>query len=271
MRSNQSAASWLHSRTMLHAHDLHRRARAAGIHLVISAAVAALAAALVFGVWYPGIYRVLAGGRDLFWLIVLVDVVLGPCLTFAVFNLKKGWSHLKLDLAIIGGIQLAALIYGMTTVYGARPVAMVFEVDRFRVVTVAQVYMPELPKAKPEYQRLPLSGPWLLGTRAPRAGAESNEAIFMAVETGIERAQRPLLWQPYAASVPDVLARARPLPLLFGARPDVTADVRGALQALKVDENSAKFLPLIGRGGDWVVVIDGKGQPVHYVQADGFF
>ena len=40
---------------MLERLDLRRRARAAGLHLLISAAVAALAAALVFGLWYPGL------------------------------------------------------------------------------------------------------------------------------------------------------------------------------------------------------------------------
>lgn len=230
-----------------------------------------MAAGLVFGLWYPGIYRMLAGGRDLFWLIVSVDVALGPLLTFAVFNLKKGWPHLRRDLGVIGLLQLAALIYGMSTVYGARPVAMVFEVDRFKVITAAQVYLPELSKAKSEYQRLPLSGPWLLGTRAPNPGAERNDVLFMSVESGIDRAQRPLFWQPYPDSVSDVLARARPLAQLLNARPDVAADVLGELRALKVDENTTKFLPLIGRGGDWVVVIDSHGQPVHYVQTDGFF
>jgi hypothetical protein len=30
-------------------------------------------------------------------------------------------------------------------------------------------------------------------------------------------------------------------------------------------------LPLIGRSGDWVVILDSAGQLVHYVQAEGFF
>ena len=256
---------------MLQQLDLPRRARAAGIHLLISAVVAAAAAALVFGVWYPGIYRVLAGGRDLFLLIMAVDVVLGPLLTFAVFNLKKGWPHLRRDLAIIGVIQLAALVYGLYTVYGARPVATVFEVDRFKVVTAAQVHLPELPKAPAAYQRLPLMGPWLLGSRKPQAGAESNDALFMAVESGIDRAQRPLFWQAYSDSIPDVLGRARPLSVLLKQHPKVAAEVQRALLDLKLSEGDAKFLPITGRGGDWVVLIDPKGQLVHYVQVDGFF
>ena len=256
---------------MLQQLDLPRRARAAGIHLLISAFVAALAAALVFGVWYPGIYRVLAGGRDLFLLITAVDVVLGPLLTFAVFNLKKGWPHLRRDLAIIGLIQLAALVYGLYTVYGARPVATVFEVDRFKVVTATQVHLPELPKAPQAYQTLPLTGPWLLGSRNPRGSDESNDALFMALKSGVDRAQRPLFWIPYADSIAEVLARARPVSLLLQKRPEVAADISAALKALNLAEADTKFLPIMGRGGDWVVLINPKGELVHYVKTEGFF
>lgn len=255
---------------MLKTLDLRRRAKAAGIHLLISAAVAAAAAALVFGVWFPGIYRQVAGGRDLFILITSVDVVLGPLLTFAVFNLKKGWPHLRRDLAVIGVIQLAALVYGLVAVYDARPVAMVFEVDRFRVITVAQVEVDELPQARSQYRQLPLTGPWLLGARTPKPGDEANEALFKGLR-GIDRAQRPSFWQPYADSTADALAKARPLATLLAKYPALASDVNEKLQSLKVDASSARFLPLIGRGGDWVVILDGSGRLVHYVQAEGFF
>mgnify|MGYP002144062886 CR=1 FL=1 len=39
--------------------------------------MAALAAGLVFGLWYPGAYRLMSGGRELFLLVTSVDVVLG--------------------------------------------------------------------------------------------------------------------------------------------------------------------------------------------------
>ena len=255
---------------MLQRLDLRRRARAAAVHLLISAAVATVAAGLVFGVWFPGIYRLVAGGRDLFLLVTSVDVVLGPLLTFAVFNLKKGWPHLRRDLAVIGMIQFAALVYGLLTVYDARPVAMVFEKDRFRVITVAHVEMDELPKARPEYQTLPLTGPWLLGTRAATTGDEANDALFEGLR-GVDPAQRPQFWQPYADSTADALARARPLAALLTKYPVQAGEVKDRLKELKVDADSAKFLPLTGRGGDWVVILDSAGHLVHYVPVDGFF
>ena len=254
---------------MLNRLALRQRARAAGLHLLISALVAAVAAALVFGLWYPGIYRLASGGRDLFLLVTGVDVILGPLLTFAVFNLAKGWKHLRRDLAVIGVIQTAALIYGLHTVFIVRPVAMAFEVDRFRVITAADVYLSDLPKARPEHRSLPLTGPWLLGTRAPMAGDEHNDAVFMGLQ-GIDRANRPLFWQSYADSVPDVLEMSRPISKLLEHYPASAAEFRTKLAEMKADEATARFLPLTARV-NWVIVLDASGTVLGHLNADGFF
>ena len=254
---------------MLERLDLRRRARAAGSHLLICAVIAALAAALVFGLWYPGFYRSASGGSNLFLLVTSVDVVLGPLLTFAVFNPTKGWKHLRCDLAIVGLIQVAALLYGLHTVYIVRPVAMAFETDRFRIVVAAGVYLPELPKALPQYRTLPLTGPWLLATRAPAPGDERKEAIFMGLK-GFDLADRPLFWQPYVESLPEVLAKSRPMSALLARYPARAAEFRAVLSDMKADEETVRFLPLAARI-DWVVVLDAKGTVLGPLRADGFF
>lgn len=254
---------------MLERLAFRQRARAAGWHLLISAGVAALAAGLVFGLWYPGDYRVLSGGRGLFFLVTSVDVVLGPLLTLAVFDMKKGWPHLRRDLAIIGLIQTAALAYGLHTVYEVRPIATVFEVDRFRVIAAGDVYLPELPKARPEYRRLPLTGPWLLGTRPPATPDERNDALFKGVD-GVDPGQRPGFWQSYPESMAAAVAKSRPVGALLAHYPQRAAEMRDALRAMKADESSARFLPLMARG-DWVMVIDASGQLLGPINADGFF
>ncbi len=144
----------------------------------------------MFGLWYPGPFRALAGGRDLFLLVTSVDVVLGPVLTFAVFNRAKPRRELRRDLAIIGLLQLAGLAYGLNTVYAARPVAMVFEVDRLRLVTAVDVAVEELPKALPQYRELPITGPWLLAARAPKGIEEHNDALFKGL-AGSDISSRP--------------------------------------------------------------------------------
>jgi len=248
---------------------LRQRIRAAAWHLLISAAVAAVAAALVFGVWYPGPYRLLSGGRGLFFLLTGVDVVLGPLLTFAVFNLKKGWPHLRRDLAVVGLLQTAALLYGLHTVFLVRPIATVFEVDRFRVISADDVYTPELEKARPEYRTLPLSGPWLLGARPAAAGQESTEALFKGL-SGVDTGQRPIFWRPYAESMKDAAAISRPVSALLGHYPARAAEFSAALSEMKADAATARFLPLMARG-DWVVVLDPDGTVLGHLQADGFF
>ncbi len=247
------------------------RARAAGVHLLLSFCVAALAAVLVFGWWFPSMYRYWAGGQELFLLLTSVDLVMGPLLTFAVFDRqKKSWPHLRRDLTIIGLLQLSALGYGLWTVYQARPVAMVFEKDRLRIVTAVNVYRTELDKAPPAYRSLPLTGPWLLGTREPRDATERSDILTLSLE-GIDRAQRPAFWQPYESSAAAVLAHSRPLSVLLRHYPDQVEGVRARLKELGIDEAGASFLPLMARNGDWIAILDAAGRPVHFLPLDGFF
>lgn len=259
----------LNSRPMSKRLGLRHRAVAAGIHLLISMAVAALAALLVFGAWYPGPFRLLAGGRDLFLLVTTVDVILGPVLTFSVFNPAKGVRHLRWDLAVIGSIQLAALGYGLHTVFIARPIAMVFEVDRLRLITAQDVATKELPEALPQYRSLPLTGPSLLGARTPRRGDEHNDALFTALE-GYDVSSRPIFWQPYEKSKSQALARSRPLTALLDHYPARSAEFRERLSGLNVDLATGRFLPAVARG-EWVAVLDPAGDVLGYLPVDGFF
>ena len=163
------------------------RVTAATLHLSISLIIAAILATIIFALWYPGDYKNLAGGGQLFWIIVSVDVVIGPLLTCVVFNVTKGRKELWCDLTVIALLQIGALGYGMYTLFDARPVALVFEVDRFRVVSSANVLVTELPQARQEYRSLPLTGPWLLGTRAAanNSGPCSASRALLAVITSL--------------------------------------------------------------------------------------
>jgi hypothetical protein len=249
--------------------SLGDRLRAACWHLFFSVAVALLAGALVFLLWYPGAYRGLSGGRELFLLVVAVDVVLGPLLTFAVFDRTKSWPHLRRDLAVIVALQLAALAYGMHTVYIARPVALVFEKDRFRVISAGEVLLPELPQALKAYRTLPLNGPWPLGLRETQQGQERNDALFMAVTQGVDTSQRPIFWVPYAQTQAQAAARARPLADLLERYPAEAAAITASLRERGVDPAQARFLPVVARG-NWVALLDPRGEVIGFAPVDGF-
>lgn len=245
------------------------RSRAAGIHLALSMIVAALAAFLVFVVWYPGPFRELAGGRGLFVLLTSVDVVLGPLLTFAIFDRVKSRRHLRIDLGVIGALQLAALVFGLHTVFIVRPVAMVFEVDRMRLVVADDVAVDELPSALPQYRRLPLTGPFLLSARTPREGDERNDALFQGV-AGKDISVRPKFWQPYDESKAKALDLARPIAVLLAHYPAQASATRQELAEMKADAASSRFLPAMARTA-WSAVLDRDGNVLGYLPLDAFF
>ena len=249
--------------------NLRERGAAAGLHLLLSLLVAGVAAVIVFLVWYPGAFRLMAGGRDLFLILIAVDVVIGPLLTFAVFNRSKGRRHLARDLAVIGFLQLAALAYGMHTVYIARPVALVFEIDRFRLVRANDVVEAELPKAPPGLQTLSLTGPRVIAARRPESGAERNDALFQGV-AGVDVGQRPLFWQPYEQARDRARSRARPLSSLLARYAEQARAIREGLREMKADERSGLFLPVMARS-PWVAVMDGSGVVLGYLPYEGFF
>ncbi|GAB4552934.1 MAG: hypothetical protein Tsb007_07200 [Rhizobacter sp.] len=248
---------------------LRERATAAGVHLIFCAIVAMMAAVLVFGLWYPWPYREVAGGQSLFVLVLSVDLVLGPLLTFSVFDSTKGWRHLRRDLTVIAFLQIAALTYGLHTVYEVRPVALVFEKDRFRVIAAADVHLPELSAAPEQYRHLPLTGPLLLGTRQARDAAERSEALSLGLN-GIDIGQRPTFWQPYADSRADVLARSRPVDHLFKQYPQGRATIEATLRESRLTVADARFLPLSARR-QWVVLLNYNGEVAGFAPFDGFF
>lgn len=249
--------------------DWDTRAKASGLHLLLSLGLACLAAFLVFGLWYPDAYQVMAGGRELFLLVSVVDVVIGPMLTFAVFDHAKGLRALRRDLVVIGTLQVSALVYGMHTVYIARPVGIVFEVDRFRLVTADAVLQSELPEAAEAFRKLPLTGPWLIGARRPEAGSERNDALFLGA-AGIDVGQRPRFWQPYEASRSAAREKSRPLQELFDHAPDRASQLKAQVARFGVDPVTARFLPIMARG-DWVAILDHDGNVLGHLNADGFF
>ena len=231
------------------------RLKASAIHLSLSLAIALLAALLVFGIWYPYPYREMSGGRELFLLVVSVDVVMGPLVTLVIFNRAKPWHLLRVDLALVGLMQLAALCYGLWTVSVARPVHMVFEYDRFRVVHAIEVPPELLTKTPAGIDALPLTGPTILSLRPFRDNNENMEATMAAVQ-GASLGSRPDLWQSYAAGIPQVLAEARPVSALKVRFADRAAEIDRVLGAAGRKSQDVVYLPLVSRTAFWTAFLD---------------
>ena len=245
--------------------------RAALVHLIATVCVAVLAAVLVFGVWFPYPYRELAGGRDLFLLIVMVDVVCGPLLTMVLYNPKKPRWELFVDLGLVVLIQLAALAYGVHTLAAARPVYLVFEVDRFRVVSAADVWRDELRPEQGGLHRLPWTGPQVIATREPKDADERLSSLDLSLQ-GVEPSVRPDWWIAYEDAVPAVLARAQTLQALKERQPQSADLIAATVRQSGLSEEGLRWLPLTGfKSTSWVVFVDGERGAVRgFAPIDGF-
>ncbi|MDO9199034.1 TfpX/TfpZ family type IV pilin accessory protein [Rhodoferax sp.] len=231
------------------------RFKASGIHFGISLVIALMAALLVFGLWYPYPYREISGGRELFLIVVIVDVILGPLITLAVFNRAKPWRELRRDLLVVALIQLAGLGYGLWAVFVARPVHMVFEYDRFRVVHAVDVPLELLAQAPPGVDALPLFGPTLLSLRPFRDSQEKMKATMAALE-GLSLSAQPNLWQPYAAAIPEILKEARPVSELKARFVNQASEIDRVLVSTGRAPQVLVYLPMVGRKSFWTVFLD---------------
>lgn len=250
--------------------NLKERLRASAIHLAISLSIACLAALLVFGLWYPYPYRELSGGRELFLLVIAVDVVMGPLITLIIFNRAKSRRHLAMDFSVVGLLQLAALSFGLWTVFVARPVHLVFEYSRMVVVHAIDVDPTQINQASADLRTLPVTGPTLLSLRPFKSFDEQHLSTMLAFE-GIAQAAQPSLWQPYDAARADILKAAKPVAQLKERFPSQAAAVDSAVAKTGVQANSLRYLPLLARKNAWTILIDpATAQPLGYLAVDSF-
>jgi hypothetical protein len=231
------------------------RIRASAIHLGLSVLVAVFAGLLVFGVWYPYPYREISGGRELFLILVAVDVVLGPLITLAIFNRAKPWPELRRDLAIVVLLQLGALGYGMWTVFAARPVHLVFEIYRFNVAHAIDVQPELLGRTPAGIDALPVTGPTILSLRPFKNEQEKIDTTLAALQ-GIPLAARPDLWQTYKQGIPEVLKAAKPVAQLKSRFSNRSAEIDAVLAPFDSAGQAMVYVPMVGRKSFWTVFLD---------------
>lgn len=244
--------------------------KAASIHLGLSLLVAAFAGGLVFGLWYPYPYRELAGGRELFFLVVSVDVICGPLLTLVLFNPKKPRAELWRDLGLVSLIQIAALFYGISAVWQARPLFLVQEIDRFKVIAAPEVdgrALEALPESmKPKLLR----GPLVVAIREPKDKEEREQILFESVQGGRDYAERPEFYVLYQGeNALKSLKRAKPLALFLQKQPQQAAAAQAFAKERNTDLNQWLYLPVVARQ-DWVAILDTQGYIQGFLKGDGF-
>lgn len=252
------------------------RFKAAGIaaryHLLLSALIVGTSAALAVYFWYPAPFTELSGGFQILTLILIVDIVCGPILTFIVFSPSKSRREIFTDLTIIGIVQLAALTYGLSSMMLARPVFIAYEGDRFRVVAEADVDPTKLRDAPPDLQKLSLTGPKPLGVRlAIGSDPDFRDSIVLSLE-GLPPSFRPSRWVPFNSQRESILSAATPLTNLYKRYPNKKMMLDQKVSEINLKISDLGYMPLAaGSSLDWSVLLDLRsGDIVGYVHLDAW-
>ena len=229
------------------------RWKAAAVHLGLSALIATIVIATMYGLWYPPPYFALMGGALLVLLIVGCDVVIGPLITLIIF--KAGKKGLRFDLAVIALVQVAALAYGVSNMYAFRPVFTVFAVDRFEIVSPAEIKPEALAQARyPEFASFPLTGPRLVGAQMPQDNEDKTKLLFG--EFGGDLNSLPRFYVPYDRIAGDVAKRAKPITTLADKNPEAKNRILATMGRIGQPADRLGYVPIVGRFSGMAAIVD---------------
>ena len=243
------------------------RWKAATLHSAISTIIALIVALLLFGVWYPPPYFHAAGADELVLLLVGVDLAIGPLLTLIVF--RTGKRGLKFDLACIGVLQSAALIYGMSVILQSRPVFLVGALDRFVLVAANEITDDDLAQGPaPAFRSRSWTGPRLVVAELPTDIAERNNLATQALY-GRDVQNMPKYYRTYADGGKTLLGQAKRLDTLGAQKPQFQTAIGQWLKTSGRDAESVAWLPLEARKASLIMLLDARtAQPLGALAID---
>ena len=183
-------------------------------HLAISVLIALSVLAVVFFVWYPAPFARVLGVSYIMWMMLAIDVVLGPLLTLLVA--KQGKKTLKMDLAVIVLVQLVALAYGLYSIEKARPIAVAYDVNRFEVVQKFMVQTdtldhPQLIQPFNQHQSIPF-----VFVKPAKDAEDFKQRMSDELQHGISASSNPMLYEPLnQKNMAAIVENSRPIADLY--------------------------------------------------------
>ena len=233
------------------------RWQASGLHLLISAAIAAVVVTLMLAVWYPRPLFEAEGGPGLVFILVGVDVVIGPLITLVIF--KSGKPGLRFDLWTIAVLQIAALTYGVSIVADVRPAYIAYVQGQFETVVAMDLSESRLAEAKrPEFRKIPFTGPVLVAVQPPSDPKERSDILLQVLAGGKDLQHFPKYYVPYSEYTREVLARGQTPAQLRKRDPQAAKVVDAWLAEAKRKEADVLYLPLKAGRGWGAALVDAK-------------
>ncbi|QQZ29861.1 hypothetical protein HMY34_14445 [Thiothrix subterranea] len=238
--------------------------KASLLHLLISAIVVSCFAGFALLIWYPSPFLQISGILSILLILVSVDLILGPLLTFIIYRPKK--PKLAMDLAFIGIVQIAALGYGMYTIHQGHPAYIAYTVDRFTLINIADVNPLDA-----KHTDLQASGWWkpiTVYSQPPTDPSEKERLIFEVLEGKPDIDARPEYYEPFDKFANKVMQKGLTAQQL-SSTPESNQKLEVFIAKHGKTTNDYAYLPLVGKEKDVLWVWDkATEQPVGTLDID---
>jgi hypothetical protein len=237
------------------------RLKAFGLHLLASTSALALILGALYLGWYhwPGWY--LSDVARVVKVMVGVDVVLGPLLTFIVARSSKPRRVLARDIGMIVAVQLIALTYGTVSLWSGRPLYYAYSESILQLVQAYDISADEWalgrernPELSPHWYSVPR---WIWAP-LPKNPGEREKIVGAAISGGDDVISMPRYFKPWEQGLPELRTQLRKVDALgyFGG-PDKKL-LKERMRAAGLDPEAADTMVLTGRGRPLLAVFDPK-------------
>jgi hypothetical protein len=235
------------------------RLKAFSLHLLSSAsALTLILGSLYFG-WYrwPGWH--LADVTTVVLVMVCVDVVLGPTLTFIIANQKKSRRELTRDIGIIVVVQLCALTYGSMSLWNGRPLYYAFSES---VLQLVQAYDIDAKDAEDGRQQNPALAPhwyslprWIWAP-LPQNAEESRKIVVSAITGGDDVISMPRYFKPWQDGLTSLRSHLKKVDDVAYFAKSEKKKLKERMKAAGLPDDQLNTMPLTGRGHPLLAVFD---------------
>jgi hypothetical protein len=235
------------------------RFKAFALHLLASSvALSTILGSLYLG-WYHWPGWVLTDVTRVVMVMVGVDVVLGPSLTFIIARSSKPRRELARDIAMIVAVQLCALGYGAVSLWNGRPMYYTFSVNVLQLVQAYDIDDEEAalgrqqnPKLAPHWYSLPR---WVWAP-LPADSEVSEKIVRSTITGGDDVTSMPRYFKPWSEGLNDLRANLKKVDNVAYFAPREKKTLKERMRAAGLATDELNTMPLTGRGHPLLAVID---------------
>jgi hypothetical protein len=235
------------------------RLKAFGLHLGASACALSLILGTLYLGWYYWPGWTLTEVTHVVVVMVGVDVVVGPLLTFVIARASKPRRELLRDISVIVVVQLCALIYGTVSLWHGRPLYYAYSETVLQLVQAYDIDAEESAAGRrlnPDFAPHWYSLPRWIWAPLPQDSSARQKIVASAISGGDDVISMPKYFKSWEQGLPVLrtkLKKVDDVAYFFG--PD-KKKLKERMRAAGMPTDQANSMPLTGRGHPLLAVFD---------------